>query len=109
MRGRLLANTDEGAFFKSSEESCERCQAREFEEQRCSSACRPLGSEAEADLHATNVLPIIRSILSHGPVGMDALAEQLNQRGIRTARGGAWHVSSVANLLARAKAYASNC
>jgi DNA invertase Pin-like site-specific DNA recombinase len=60
--------------------------------------------QAEADRHATNVLPVIRSILSHGPVGMVAIAEQLNQRGIRTARGGSWHVSSVANVLARAKA-----
>jgi DNA invertase Pin-like site-specific DNA recombinase len=62
-----------------------------------------LAQQAEADRHATNVLPVIRSILSHGPVGMVAIAEQLNERGIRTARGGAWHVSSVANVLARAK------
>jgi hypothetical protein len=27
----------------------------------------------EADRHATNVLPVIRSILSHGPVGMVAI------------------------------------
>ena len=62
-----------------------------------------LAQQAEADRHATNVLPIIRNILSHGPVGMVAIAEQLNQRGIRTARGGAWHVSSAANVLERAK------
>jgi DNA invertase Pin-like site-specific DNA recombinase len=60
--------------------------------------------QSEADRHATNVIPVIRSILSHGPVGMVSIAEQLNQRGIRTARGGDWHVSSVANVLARAKA-----
>jgi DNA invertase Pin-like site-specific DNA recombinase len=59
--------------------------------------------QAGADRHATNVLPVIRSILAHGPVGMVSIAEQLNQRGIRTARGGSWHVSSVANVLARAK------
>jgi DNA invertase Pin-like site-specific DNA recombinase len=58
---------------------------------------------AEADRFATNVLPVIRSILARGPVGMVSIAEQLNERGIRTARGGSWHVSSVANLLARAK------
>ena len=56
----------------------------------------------EADRFAKNVLPVIRSILSHGPVGMGSIAEQLNQRGIRTARGGSWHVSSVANVVARA-------
>ena len=58
----------------------------------------------EADRFATNVLPVIRSILSHGPLGMVSIAAQLNERGIRTARGGDWHVSSVANVLARAKA-----
>jgi DNA invertase Pin-like site-specific DNA recombinase len=60
--------------------------------------------QTEAFRFATNVLPVIRSILSHGPVGMVSIAAQLNERGIRTARGGNWHVSSVANVLARAKA-----
>ena len=60
--------------------------------------------QAEAGRFAFNVLPVIRSILAQGRVGMVAIAEQLNQRGIRTARGGNWHVSSVANILARAKA-----
>ena len=32
-----------------------------------------------------------------------AVAEALNTRGIRSARGGQWHVSSVRNLLARAE------
>ena len=36
---------------------------------------------------------------------MVAIAKTLNERGIRTARGGQWHVSSVANLMARA----NNC
>jgi DNA invertase Pin-like site-specific DNA recombinase len=58
--------------------------------------------QAEANRHATNVLPVIRSILAQGPVGMVAIAAQLNERGIRTPRGGSWHVSSVANVLARA-------
>jgi DNA invertase Pin-like site-specific DNA recombinase len=56
----------------------------------------------EADRFALNVLPVIRSILSRGPVGMVSIAAQLNERGIRTPRGGNWHVSSVANVLARA-------
>ena len=57
--------------------------------------------QAEADRFATNVLPMIRSILSRGPVGMVSIAAQLNERGIRTPRGGKWHVSSVANVLSR--------
>ena len=57
---------------------------------------------AEAGRFAKNVLPVIRSILSRGPVGMVSIAAQLNERGIRTPRGGSWHVSSVANVLSRA-------
>jgi DNA invertase Pin-like site-specific DNA recombinase len=64
--------------------------------------------QAEADRFATNVLPVIRSILAHGPVGMVSIAAKLNERGVRTPRGGGWHVSSVANLLARAKACDAN-
>jgi DNA invertase Pin-like site-specific DNA recombinase len=60
---------------------------------------------AAAAQFASNLLPIIRSIQSAGPIGMVAIAKLLNERGIRTARGGQWHVSSVANLLARA----NNC
>jgi DNA invertase Pin-like site-specific DNA recombinase len=60
---------------------------------------------AEADRFAANLLPIIRNIQSAGPIGMVSIAKLLNERGIRTARGGQWHVSSVANLMARA----NNC
>ena len=56
----------------------------------------------EADRFAKNVLPVIRTIQSAGPVGMVSIAAQLNQRGIRTQRRGSWHVSSVANVLSRA-------
>jgi hypothetical protein len=59
----------------------------------------------EADRFAANLLPIVRSIQSAGRIGMVAIAKTLNDRGVRTARGGQWHVSSVANLLARA----NNC
>jgi DNA invertase Pin-like site-specific DNA recombinase len=57
---------------------------------------------AEADRFAANMLPIIRSIQASGPMGMVAVAKHLNERGMRTARGAHWHVSSVANILARA-------
>jgi DNA invertase Pin-like site-specific DNA recombinase len=56
----------------------------------------------EADRFAANMLPIIRSIQSGGPIGMVSIARELNSRGIRTPRGARWHVSSVANILARA-------
>jgi DNA invertase Pin-like site-specific DNA recombinase len=62
--------------------------------------------QAEADRFARNVIPVIRNIQSAGFVGMVSIARQLNDRGIRTQRGGRWHVSSVANLLARASKFA---
>src|SRR3954465_1397522 len=42
---------------------------------------------AEADRFATNMLPMIRSIQSTGPIGMVSIARELNRRGIRTSRG----------------------
>jgi DNA invertase Pin-like site-specific DNA recombinase len=55
-----------------------------------------------ADVFAANVLPIVRQIQATGAVSLAAIAEALNARGVRTARGGAWHNSTVRNLLARA-------
>jgi DNA invertase Pin-like site-specific DNA recombinase len=51
---------------------------------------------------AANVLPIVRQIQAAGAATPRAIAAALNARGIRTARGGAWHDSTVRNLLARA-------
>ena len=55
----------------------------------------------EAERFAANILPIVRSIQSAGFTGMAAIAKVLNDRGVRTARGGRWHVSTVRNVLAR--------
>jgi DNA invertase Pin-like site-specific DNA recombinase len=55
-----------------------------------------------ADAFAANVLPVVRQIQASGATTLRAIAEALNARGIRTARGGAWHSSTVGNLLARA-------
>jgi DNA invertase Pin-like site-specific DNA recombinase len=55
-----------------------------------------------ADTFAANVLPIVRQIQAAGATTARAVASALNARGIRTARGGAWHDSTVRNLLARA-------
>jgi DNA invertase Pin-like site-specific DNA recombinase len=58
-------------------------------------------NRAAADAFAANVLPIVRQIQATGVTTARAIAEALNARGIRTARGGAWHDSTVRNLLAR--------
>ena len=54
-----------------------------------------------ADAFAANILPVVRQIQATGATTGRAIAEALNARGIRTARGGAWYDSTVRNLLAR--------
>ena len=54
-----------------------------------------------ADAVAANVLPVVRQLQAAGVTTVRAIAEALNARGIRTARGGEWHHSTVRNLLAR--------
>lgn len=58
-------------------------------------------NRAAADVFAGNVLPIIRQIEASGVKGHRALAAALNARGIRTARGGDWHATTVRNLMVR--------
>jgi DNA invertase Pin-like site-specific DNA recombinase len=54
-----------------------------------------------ADLHAANVLPVIREIQRAGATSLHQVADALNARGITTPRGGAWYAKSVSNVLAR--------
>src|SRR5690349_6616518 len=58
---------------------------------------------AAADEFVTGLVPIIQAIRSTGATSLRAMTDALNQRGIRSPRGGRWHVSSVLNLLARAR------
>jgi DNA invertase Pin-like site-specific DNA recombinase len=58
-------------------------------------------NRAAADAFAANVLPVIRQIEASGIKGVRAIAVALNARGIRTARGGEWHATTVHNLLKR--------
>lgn len=58
----------------------------------------------EADRFAQSVLPLIRSMQDSGIVSLRGLAKALNDRGVRTARGGLWQVSNVRNVLARVAA-----
>ena len=45
--------------------------------------------------------PVLRAIRDGGAKGFGAIASALNERNIPTARSSRWHVSSVANLVAR--------
>ena len=57
---------------------------------------------AEADQFAANVLPIVNSVRASGVTDLRGIARALNDRGVRTARGGRWHVSNVKNVIDRA-------
>jgi DNA invertase Pin-like site-specific DNA recombinase len=58
----------------------------------------------EADRLAASVLPIIKAIHASGATSLRSIALALNNRGVRTARGGNWQVSNVRNVLKRSGA-----
>jgi DNA invertase Pin-like site-specific DNA recombinase len=59
-------------------------------------------SVAGADGFARNVMPIISALRASGITDLRGLASALNDRRVRTARGGRWHVSNVRNVMRRA-------
>ena len=44
---------------------------------------------------------MVGHIRAGGETSLRAMADELNTRGIRTRRGGRWHVSTVKNLMER--------
>jgi DNA invertase Pin-like site-specific DNA recombinase len=58
---------------------------------------------AAADEFVAGLLPLVLAIRETGAQTLEAMSQALNQRGIRTARGGTWRASSVANLFVRAR------
>ncbi|SFG40934.1 Site-specific DNA recombinase [Palleronia marisminoris] len=54
-----------------------------------------------ADAFAVEVMPVVEEIRAAGSTSLRAVVAELNARGIRTRRGGQWHVSTVRNLLRR--------
>jgi DNA invertase Pin-like site-specific DNA recombinase len=55
-----------------------------------------------ADRHAAQVLPIIEELRGEGITSLHEIADELNRREIRTARGGQWYATSVRHVLLRA-------
>jgi len=55
---------------------------------------------AMADDFAANVLPIVRELQSNG-MSLRSVANALNERGVKTARGGKWQAATVRNIIAR--------
>ena len=72
------------------------------EEQAQASRKGVAGNKANAARFASNVLPVIRDIEHAGLTTLQGIADALNARGIRTARGRQWYASTVRNLLVRA-------
>lgn len=67
---------------------------------------RHSGAEAnrrKADAFVQTMLPAIEQLRSLGHESCNAIAWKLNQRGMRTARNGAWTGAAVRALLARAE------
>ena len=58
---------------------------------------------ATADDHARSLLPLLRILRNEGAITIGGITTALNDRRVPTPRGARWHVSSVANLLARAQ------
>ena len=54
-----------------------------------------------ADRFAEELVPVLADIRAAGHMSLRAIAAELNRRGMRTRRGGQWHVSNVRNLLGR--------
>ena len=57
--------------------------------------------KAGADRFAANVLPLIMEIQASGLTSANAIAGKLNERGVKTARGGKWTHVQVGAALAR--------
>jgi Recombinase len=60
-----------------------------------------LANKRAPDSQALALAPTIRKLLAAGFVSRRALADELNRRGIPTARGGSWRYTTVVRMLAR--------
>jgi hypothetical protein len=58
------------------------------------------------DEFASGLTPVVQAIRATGALTLASMTIELNRRGIRSARGGKWHRSSVANLLSRTQLHA---
>jgi DNA invertase Pin-like site-specific DNA recombinase len=58
-------------------------------------------SVRDAQRFAETVLPIVQAIQRSGVTSLRGIPTTLNNRGVRTARGGRWQVSNVRNLIAK--------
>ena len=60
--------------------------------------------KANAEHRAANLRAFVDDLRTQGVSSVRAIAAELNERGILTPRGGAWHPTSAARLLSRLQA-----
>lgn len=58
-------------------------------------------TKTKAKRQSADFLPIIRDIRASGVTSAHAIAQELNARGIRSARGGFWQSTQVQRVLAK--------
>ncbi|ARE39222.1 Resolvase, N-terminal [Rhodovulum sp. P5] len=64
--------------------------------------------KGKADAFAADLSDTLADVHAAGHITLKAQAQELNRRGIKTARGGRWHPSSVANLRNRLEGHQSH-
>lgn len=64
-------------------------------------AASHVARKAKADAFAVDLVDVLADVEQSGHTTLAAIASELNQRGIKTARGGVWHPATVANVRAR--------
>jgi hypothetical protein len=92
-----------GQGFKQFRASCFLVAAKRLQEQLGILALRSAmeKAKANADKRASNLRTIVDEMRSQGITNVRSIAAELNARGILTPRGGSWHPTSAARLLAR--------
>ena len=60
-----------------------------------------MASRQSADERAMALAPIVRELRAAGFVKLQAMADELNKREVKTAYGRRWHASTVLKLLER--------
>lgn len=60
--------------------------------------------KAKADEFAAAMAPIFNQLRNEGFTSNTGLADELNRRGIKTARGGSWHATAITRILSRLQA-----
>jgi DNA invertase Pin-like site-specific DNA recombinase len=60
-----------------------------------------IAQKARANARAHDLTDVLEDVIAKGHITLKQQASELNKRGIKTARGGRWHPSSVSNVRAR--------